>query len=282
MKFKAWQADLALLLVAAIWGSTFIIVKEATADMPTFTFLAVRFSIAALSLAVLRPSLTFWRDKQMWKAGFLIGTLLFGGYAFQTMGLQFTSAAKTGFITGLSVVFVPLIVAIVDKRLPGRKTTVGIIVATIGLALLSLNGFNIALGDFLVFLCAICFALHIYTVAQFSKSYDAIAITVIQLLTVAVLSSVAMLVFEINAPVVWSNNVWWALVITAVPATSLAFLAQNGLQRYTTPTHTALIFSSEPVFSFIFAFIIAGEVLTLRGGIGALLILSGVILSQTE
>lgn len=282
MKLKSWQADLSFLIVAAIWGSTFIIVKKATADMPTFTFLAVRFSIAAVSLAIFRLNKDYWFNKEIWKSGFLIGLLLFGGYGFQTLGLQYTSAAKTGFITGLSVVLVPVIVAIIDKRLPSKQTSFGVVLATIGLALLSLQGFQIALGDFLVFLCAICFAGHIYTVAHFSKAYDAITITSIQLLTVAVLSTLSVLIWEINMPVVWSNSVWWALILTAIPATSLAFVIQNGLQRYTTPTHTALIFATEPVFSYIFAYFIAGEVLTIKYAIGAGMILLGVILAETD
>ena len=281
-KFKTWQADLILLFVAAIWGSTFIIVKKATSDMPTFMFLATRFSVAAISLAILRPHKKYWLNKDMWKSGFLIGVVLFGGYGFQTLGLQYTSAAKTGFITGLSVVLVPVIVAIFDKKLPAKKTTLGIVLATIGLGLLSLNGFSIALGDFLVFLCAICFALHIYSVAHFSKRYDAISITTIQILTVAILSTIATFLFETGATVVWSGSVWWALILTAIPATSLAFLAQNGLQRYTTATHTALIFASEPAFSYIFAYMIANEVLTTQNTIGAVLILLGVVFAETE
>jgi len=282
MKIKSWQADLSLLMAAAIWGGTFIIVKKAIVDIPTFTFLTTRFAIAALSLAVLRLRRSYWTVKGIWKSGFFIGLLLFGGYGLQTVGLQYTSAAKTGFITGLSVVLVPLIVAVVDRKVPTKRTTLGIILATIGLGLLSLNGFHVAYGDFLVFLGALCFAGHIYSVAHFSESYDAITITSIQLFVVAILSGFAMLIGEMNMTIVWSNNVWWGLLLTAIPATSLAFVLQNGLQRYTTPTHTALIFATEPIFSYIFAYFLANEVLTTKYAIGAALIVIGIICAETD
>ncbi len=280
MKNKRWQADLSLLFVAAIWGSTFVVVKNATADMPTFTFLTIRFAIAAVAIALLKRDISVWKNKDLWKHGIFIGLFLFLGYAFQTLGLQYTSAAKTGFITGLYVIIVPLIVALADKKLPRKLTIFGIILATIGLAFLSLEGFSIAIGDFLVLLCAFAFAAHIYVVSILSKKYDIIAITSIQLLTVSVLSLVNMAVFELNATVVWSSNVILGLLITAIPATSLAFWLQNNFQRFTTPTHTALIFASEPVFAYIFAFLLAGQVFTVKYTIGAILILSGIILAE--
>jgi drug/metabolite transporter (DMT)-like permease len=282
MKYKTWQADLSLLFVAAIWGSTFVVVKNAISDMPPFTFLAIRFAIAGLSLAFFRRNLNVWKNKILWKKGILIGFFLFLGYAFQTIGLQFTSAAKTGFITGLYVIIVPLIVALADKKIPTKLTTFGIIIATFGLGLLSLDGLSIAKGDFLILMCSFAFAIHIYAIDQMGKEEDTIAITVIQLLTVSVLSIFSMFLFEPSSSITWSSNVFWGLALTAIPATSIAFLFQNKFQKYTTPTHTALIFASEPVFSYIFAFILVGEVLTAKYTIGAFLILLGIILSELK
>ncbi|MFP4456690.1 MAG: DMT family transporter [Clostridia bacterium] len=282
MKFKSWQADLSLLFVAAIWGSTFVIVKQATTDMPPFTFLSIRFGIAAITLFLLKPKFATWKNKQLWKKGIFIGIFLFFGYAFQTFGLQYTSAAKTGFITGLYVIIVPLIVAIADKKLPTKLTFLGIILATFGLGLLSLEGFSISHGDLLVLICSFAFAIHIYSIDQLGGNEDTIAITTIQLLTVSVLSFIGASLFEPIASISWSRNVYLGLALTAIPATSIAFLLQNKFQKYTTPTHTALIFASEPVFSYIFAFILVGEVLTTKYTIGAILILSGILLSELK
>jgi drug/metabolite transporter (DMT)-like permease len=280
MNDKTLKADLSLLLVAAIWGSTFVIVKNATADMPTFTFLAIRFAIAALALALLRRRLEVWKNPKLWIDGFFIGIFLFLGYVLQTLGLQHTSAAKTGFITGLYVVIVPIIVAFAEKKVPNKATIMGIIIATFGLGLLSLDGLSISQGDFLVLLCAFAFAAHIYVVSILSKKYDSIAITTIQLLTVSFLSFISMFFFETNATITWSSNVYLGLLLTAIPATSIAFWMQNNYQKYTTPTHTALIFASEPVFAYIFAFALAGEILTIQYTIGAILILGGILLAE--
>ena len=282
MKFKSWQADLSLLFVAAIWGSTFVIVKQATLDMPPFTFLAIRFAIAAIVLIFFKPKLSIWKNSRLWKKGIVIGFFLFLGYAFQTFGLQYTSAAKTGFITGLYVIIVPLIVAIADRKLPTNLTIFGIVMATVGLALLSLDGLSISYGDLLVLLCSFAFAIHIYSIDQLGGNEDTIAITVIQLLTVSIFSFIGAFVFEPITSVFWSRNVYLGLALTAIPATSIAFLFQNKFQKYTTPTHTALIFASEPVFSYIFAFLLVGEVLTIKYTIGAALILGGILLSELK
>lgn len=289
MRIKAWQADAVLLGVALIWGSTFVLVKNAIADIPPFTFLAVRFTIAAVVLVMFRLQSKLWRSRELFKRGISIGLLLFGGYAFQTWGLLYTTAAKAGFITGLSVVLVPVIVAVVDKRCPSKFTLTGVLMAAVGLAMLSLEGWSINRGDFLVFLCAFCFAGHIYTVGRYSALFDAVVLTSIQIATVGIASALVstVLVFlpdkitaDLTGTVSLTANVWWGLGITAIPATSLAFLLQTRLQQYTTATHTALIFSSEPVFSYMFAYLIAGEVLTLKHVLGATLIMSGILMAE--
>jgi drug/metabolite transporter (DMT)-like permease len=173
-------------------------------------------------------------------------------------------------------------VALADKKIPTKLTTFGIIIATFGLGLLSLDGLSIAKGDFLILMCSFAFAIHIYAIDQLGKEEDTIAITVIQLLTVSILSIFSMFLFEPSSSITWSSNVFWGLALTAIPATSIAFLFQNKFQKYTTPTHTALIFASEPVFSYIFAFILVGEVLTVKYTVGAFLILLGIILSELK
>ncbi len=276
------KADLSLILVALVWGATFVAVKNAVADMPPFRFIAIRFAIACLFLLLLFPRKPVSVDKRNFFAGITIGLFLFGGYSFQTIGLKFTTASNAGFITGLSVVMVPLFLTLATRRLPGLYTFTGVVSATIGLALLSLGpGFSLNRGDWLVFLCAISFAMHIISVGKFAPNLDATALAIIQIATVAAAASLTSLAWE-SQPLIFTRDVWIGLLVTAIPATSLAFLIQTRMQKFTTSTRTAIIFTSEPVFSAMFAYILAGEKLTSQGMLGAALVLAGMLLSELK
>ncbi len=270
-------ADLALLLVTAIWGSTFVLVKDAVAQYPVLPFLALRFAVAAAALAPaawrararLHPS-DFW-------TGAVAGVLLFAGYAFQTFGLHETTAAKAGFITGLSVVLVPLFVAVLWRRLPSRAALLGTALATAGLALLSLNAdWSIQRGDLLVLGCAFGFAGHITALGALSPGRDARILTLVQVVTVAALSGAASLAGG-GLPAA-PTAVWGAALFTGLAATALAFYIQTAAQQFTTAGHTALIFTAEPVFAALFGTLVAGERLAPRGWLGCAAILAGVIL----
>jgi drug/metabolite transporter (DMT)-like permease len=270
-------ADLGLLVVAAVWGGTFVMVKDALSEAGPLTFLAVRFALAAV---VLVPTLARRREALSWRlvgGGGGLGLLLFGGYAFQTAGLQFTSASKAGFITGLSVVIVPLFSALVLQRPPGLTTWLGVSLATVGLALLSLGDeLSVGLGDGLVLGCAFCFALHIVALGRLSPKTDTLALTSAQILAAACLNTAGALIFE--APrASHLIAVLPAALFTGLFATVGAFYLQTYAQRFTTPTHTALIFSMEPVFAALFAYLLAGERLEARGLIGCGLILAGML-----
>jgi len=278
-------ADLLLLFVAFIWGSTFVMVKRVVEGFPVFLFLGMRFFLAAITLAVFyfrRLRRTTWREIG---AGGLIGIFLFAGYAFQTVGLRYTTAAKAGFITGLSVVLVPVFSAALLRRMPTKQAIVGVLLSTIGLALLSLNAdLSISKGDLLVLCCAVSFALHIVTVSAFAPKADPIALTTVQVLVVALISiTVAGALGEIkHSTISLSGEVWFAAAFTGVLATAVAFGIQNSAQRFTSPTHTALIFAAEPVFAGIFGVLWAGEQLIGRAIIGCVLILCGMIAGEIE
>ncbi len=293
MRIRTWQADLLLLAVAAVWGATFPLVKNATdlgsGGVPTYWFLAARFTLGTVLLGLI-----FWRRLRdlpwrTWAAGGLLGIFLFAGYAFQTFGLAYTTSAKAAFITGLSVVMVPVLAVIWLKRRPTPGSWLGVAAATAGLALLSLNADLLpTYGDLLVFLCAIGFALHITGVSRFAGAHNSIALAVIQLGTASGLSWV-MHLLEKGTLAPGIPNVNWfggpsyvvvSWLITGVLASAAAFLLQNVLQPFTTPTHTALIFSAEPVWGALFAYLLAGETLTPRGYLGAALILAGMILAE--
>lgn len=293
LRIRTWQADGLLLAVTAVWGATFPLVKNATdlkiGGVPTYWFLAARFIMGALLLALI-----FWRRLRnipaaTWGAGTLLGLFLFAGYAFQTFGLAYTSSAKAAFITGLSVVVVPVLAVVWLRRKPTPGSWLGVLAATIGLGLLSLNADLLpTYGDLLVLLCAISFGLHVAGVSRFAGQHDSIALAIIQVGTAGVLSGVLHLLDKGTVAPGVEGIGWWggpsqvvlATVICGVLATAAAFLLQNVLQPYTTPTHTALIFSAEPVWGAIFAYLLAGEVLTPRGYLGAALILAGMILAE--
>lgn len=275
---KPWVADLTLLLVTAIWGSTFVIVKEAVADFPLFSFLSLRFCIASISLLVLGRRRE-WLRRDVWRAGGLAGVFLAGGFILQTLGLMSTTPAKAGFITGMSVVMVPLFLGISKRSWPALPVMIGAVLAAGGLAFLSL-GPELVLnpGDILVLLSAVCFALQIITVGRHASSIPTTALTGVQLSVVAALCAIFAL-FEQRPPMMPAATLN-GLLMTAIPATSLAFLLQSRAQRFTSASHTALIFSVEPVFAALFAYILVGERLGAHGLLGSVLILGGLLLAE--
>lgn len=277
---KSLWADFSLLLVTLVWGSTFVIVKWAIEDLPPFPFLAIRFALAFISLL---PFLWFQKahiSKGTLLKGAALGVFLFSGYAWQTIGLQYTTASNAGFITGLSVVIVPALVTLTTRTLPRPNLILGILSALVGLAFLSLgDGFQLNKGDLMVLACAFSFALHIFLVGRYAPQTNATVLASVQILTVSVLSAAFSLLLP-QPPMHFSTNAWLGLLITAVPATSLAFFVQTKMQQFTTPTHTALIFSMEPVFSAVAAFFLAGELLTLKGFLGAGLVLGGMLIAE--
>lgn len=279
-----WRADLILALVCFIWGSTFIVVKEAIADISILLFLTLRFSIAAVLLAVLfgmRKGLSPVRDSL--RGGITAGVLLFTGYVVQTFGLRYTSATKTGFITGLYIPLVPILGALFFRRRPLLSEMIGMVLAVAGTALLTVQKdiLSIGRGDILVAGSTVAYALHILVLARYTKTADVGWLATIQITTAAVLG---WLIFWWAAPVEvrWTRAVWIALAVTSVLATAFAFSALTWAQKHTTATHTALILSLEPVFAWLASYLAAGEVLTARGVAGAALILGGIVLAELK
>jgi drug/metabolite transporter (DMT)-like permease len=273
--------ELALVGVAAVWGFTFPVVKDAVEVVPPFQFLAIRFGIAAALMTIV-----FGRDlrgfglKPLLASAFA-GVALFAGYAFQTVGLQHTQASNAGFITGLFVVFTPILTALVLRRLPARGAVIGVVLATTGLGLLSVtdSGFRFGSGEWLVLLCAVSFAVHIVILGRFAPDLPTGAMTTVQMWVTATLS--AWMSLSVETPVaVAGRDVWLAIVLTAVYASAIAFFIQTRAQRYLSPTRTALILVSEPAFAGLFGFVLLGETLTVAGWSGAALILAGMLAAE--
>ncbi len=287
---KQWFADLTLLFVAFVWGATFVVVQNAISFLPPITFNSIRFFLAAVLLGgwlvLFQRQQIAYLNKRLLLAGFFLGLWLFFGYATQTIGLLYTSSAKAGFITGLNVVLVPLFAFVLLKQRPGKNAVAGIVVAVIGLYLLTMtdiSAFN--KGDALVFLCSIGFAMQIVLTGKYSKQFPTLLLTVVQISTVSGLSVIYAFFLEdwklaLDSTVLFQPDVIFALVITSLFATAFAFFAQTNFQKYTSPTRVALIFATEPVFAALTGFLWAGDRLSASAVIGCVLILAGMILAE--
>lgn len=286
-------ADLLLLAVVTIWGATFVMVQDAVQEWPVFAFLALRFAVAAAAFA----PIFVWRrlGSSRKKAGtesaapgaivlpaVVIGLVLGASYAFQTVGLLYTTPAKTGFITGLNVILVPVGAALFLRQRAGGPVILGVVLATIGMALLSLNdNLSIGFGDFLVFICAIAIAAHILLVARYAKRTSPFRLAFIQIATMAVACAGISLIFEVPAGLPpLSGSVLFAAVFTGLLATTFAFTAQAWAQRFTSASHIALLYTLEPVTAALFSYLLIGEILTVRGLIGCGLILAGMLAAE--
>ncbi len=280
------RAEAGLVSVALIWGSTFIIVKDALDEVSTLLFLALRFSLATGALALLfrgKLSVEPERRRITLKTGFLAGCCLFTGYFFQTLGLRYTTPSKSAFITGLSVLLVPFLAALVYRKAPLVPEVVGVAVATVGLGLLTLppGRFSLGYGDSLTLACAVAFAFHILVLARWSSRSSIELLSVSQIGVTALLSLVVFGWAE-TPSFSWSGKVLGAVLITGLLATALAFTIQVWAQRHTSATRTALIFAIEPVSAAATSYAVTGEALTGRNLAGAVLILAGVLLVELK
>ena len=283
-KPPGWLVDLSLVGVCLIWGATFILVKQALADISTLLFLTLRFTAATVVLALIfhkqfrAPNL-----RLSLRAGLLAGLCLFSGYVLQTFGLKFTSASKTGFLTGLYIPLVPLFSSLVYKKIPQISELCGIAAAFAGMALMTIQSDlrDINRGDLLVAGCAVVYAFHILLLGRFAGSSNLGVLIVAQIGTGM---GVGWGTFWWAEPVrvAWTTPVLVALVVTSLFATALAFSVQTWAQRWSSPTRTALIFSMEPVFAWATSYILAGEVLSVRATLGAVLILGGILLVELK
>lgn len=279
------RAELALVLVALVWGATFVLVKAALEGVSTLLFLALRFSLAGVVLAVAYRGRMSWlsRRSRPFAGGLTAGVCLFGGYLFQTLGLRFTTPSKSAFLTGLSIVLVPLFGASMRRRLPPERVTAGVLTAAAGMALLTLESgdWRASPGDLLTLAGAVFFALHILALGRYVPRDGFEPVSVLQVATAAGLSLVSFWWAE-RPYITWNAAVLLALGVTGVLATAGAFTIQAWAQQHTNPTRTALIFALEPVFAAATAYAASAEVLTGRQFVGAALILGGILLVELK
>jgi prepilin-type N-terminal cleavage/methylation domain-containing protein len=272
-------ALLALLAVTAVWGVTFVQVKDAVELYPLFAFLAVRFAIASATLAVPGAGRIRGLGRRGVGAGVLLGALLALGYALQTAGLERTTVSATGFVTGMYVVLTPLLALALFRVRTRAGAWLGVALAAAGLAMLSGVGGGDVAGNLLVLGGAAAYSLQIVLLERYAPRYDAIAFTLVEMLAaLAVLGAVAAVRGDLTVPSGWT--VWSALVVTGVFASALAFLVQTWAQRRTSATRTALAFAMEPVFAAVFGVALDGDRLGVLGWGGCVVIMAGIILAE--
>lgn len=268
-----------LLVVTAIWGSTFVVVKHAVERMPVLDFLAWRFGIATVVMLALRPRALAGLGPAGRRAGLLLGLLLGLGYVAQTLGLQTTPASISGFITGMYVVLTPLIAGLLLRRPVGRSGWGAVALATAGLGLIALRGFSVGPGEWLTLGCAVAFALHIVGLGEWSGAHDPAGLAVLQLLSVTGLCAVAALAAGGLRPPT-DPAVWGALALTSLAATAFGYWVQTWAQRHLPATRTAIVLTMEPVFAGVFGVLLGGDSLGARILTGAGLVIAAMLLAE--
>jgi drug/metabolite transporter (DMT)-like permease len=266
----------ALVLVTAVWGVTFVQVKDAIELYPLFAFLAVRFAIASLTLApVAAPRIR----RSGWRAATLLGLMLAAGFVLQTAGLQRTTVSSTGFITGLYVVFTPIFAFALFRIRATHGVVAGVALATVGLALLSGIGVGEPGGDALVLAASAVYSLQIALLERYARLYDPVAFTFVEMLAAfGGCALVAVALGQLEVPHGWT--VWGALLVTGVFSSALGFLVQTWAQRRTSATRVALAFALEPVWTAFFGYTLAGDRLGAVGWTGAALIMAGIVVAE--
>jgi drug/metabolite transporter (DMT)-like permease len=272
-------ATAALILVTAVWGVTFVQVKDAVELYPLFAFLAVRFAIASAALAppAARRLVTLGREGLA--VGVFLGGLLAAAFALQTAGLQRTTVTSTGFLTGLYVLLTPLLAVALFRARLGRQLWLAVGIAVAGLVLLGGAPSGSVAGNTLVLVSTAAMALQIVVLERYASRFDAYALTLVEMLTMcAAFTAVALALGDLSVP--RGGTVWGALLVTGLFASAFAFLVQVWAQREVSATRIAIVFSLETVFAGFFGFVLDGDRLGAVGWTGCALILAGIVLAQ--
>lgn len=290
-----YKAEAALLITTLIWGGTFVIIKAALDDISPLMFISIRFSIAALFLIFIFYNHLKKIKGNLLKDGLFLGFFFFIGFAAQSIGLNYTTATKSAFITGTFVIFTPFFQLLIEKRPPKKEIYLAIFLVVIGLILLSSKGTslleilselgtNFNAGDFLTLICAISFALYIVYLDIISKKHDYQPLVFIQIAFTAAAGFLFALIFDSTGvekiTISFSDDVILAFVYTAILATIVTTSLQTKYQKVVTPSKAGIILSFEPLFAAMFAFVLLGERLSSFGIIGCIFIFTGLLTSE--
>lgn len=283
MMKKSLRADLSLLLVTIFWGAGFPATKIALQTMTPMYHIGMRFIIASLLLVLIFHRKMKSLSKEIIKPALVLSLLLFATYAFQTVGILYTTASKSSFFSGLAVLIVPIFSIFYLKAKLEAKTVIGVITATLGLFLLSYTegGFSFNLGDFLTVLCSVCYAWQLLFTGTFVQKHDPTLLAIVQLFFVSVMGFGSALLFE-PLPANISPISFGSLLFSAVLCTAFAFWMQTTAQQSTSASHIALIFTMEPVFGAATSYFFLHEILGIRGIAGGLLIIAAMLISEMD
>jgi drug/metabolite transporter (DMT)-like permease len=292
---KKYSAESILLIITLIWGATFAIIKLALVNVSPMVFISIRFSFAAILLLpfFLKKSKNISRSAVL--SGLLLGVMYFLGFSTQTIGLNYTTATKSGFITGTCVLFTPIFQYVFEKKKPGKGNLIGVFFVLTGLILLSSkgnsildifhelgSGFNI--GDFFTLLCAVFFAMYIVYLDIISKKYDYLLLVFLQISITAVMGIISVIILSVsgleNIKFMFSGSLIFAFLYTSILATVLTTTFQTKYQKIVTPTKAGIIFSFEPVFSAVIAYYFIHEKISRFSFIGGILIFTGLLVSE--
>ena len=277
---KKYLAIAGLIAVTVIWGGAFVASDMALESLRPFQIMTIRFLLASVLMGLISirglRGITF----QELRAGMLMGTALFAGFAFQIVGLQYTTPSKNAFLTALNVVMVPFIAFVILKKRIGAKSIAGAVMAIVGVGLLSLErNLSLGLGDALTLVCAAGFAFQIFFTSEFVKKYRAVVLNFIQMLTAEVLSFISLFLFgETRFSVTVKGGL--SVLYLGVVSTTICYLLQTASQKYVDETKAAIILSMESVFGTLFSILILHERVTLRMVLGSIIILTAVIISN--
>jgi drug/metabolite transporter (DMT)-like permease len=264
--------------VTVIWGSTFVVVKDVTRDIPVADFLAVRFAIASAVVWLLAPRSVARLGPELRRRALLLGLVYGVAQLLQTFGLTMVSASVSGFLTGLYVVLTPVIAAVLLRESVARATWLAVGLATVGLAVLSLDGFAVGAGELLTVLSAAAYALHIVLLGEWSKPGHAVGLAVVQMLVITAVCGVAAVPGGLVLPS--TPQQWWVMLYIALVAGALALLVQTWAQARLPATRAAIIMTAEPVFASTFGVLVDGDPLTPRFLLGAALVLAAMYLAE--
>ena len=271
-----------LLITAIVWGSGFVVTAIALEYLTAYQVMAGRFILAAIILSLLfRKKFKTFTKSVVWK-GAILGTILFIGFALQTVGLEYTTPSKNAFLTAVNVVIVPLIAYLVYKRKVDRYETIGSIITLIGIGFLSLQGLmTISIGDALSLACAVAFAFDIFYTNHFVKKEDALSLTIVQFITASFIAVIAVLI-QGDIPTTFEKEALYSIIYLAVFSTTIAYVCQNVAFQYTTATKGAIILSLESFFGMLLSVLFLHEVLTGRMIIGAALIMIAILITELK
>lgn len=283
------KAHILLVLVTLVWGATFVQIKDALRDISPLLFNAVRITLASALLALFYRRELAAMSRDAVRAGVLVGIPLWLGFSFQTTGLRLTTPSKSAFLTGFSVILVPVLLALVWRKKVNAWTVAGVFIAFVGLYFMTVpaangSGWNldsINRGDLLTIGCAVMFALQIIFMGRAMRKHRFEGVATVEAITCAAMMWASIPVLE-HAHALWSGRVIAAILVTGILGTGAAFTIQAWAQQFTPPTHTALIFLLEPVFAWITSYIVLHERLGMRAGAGAVMILGGIVVSEIK